>query len=409
MSEYEKRQEAIRRYLANEKPSHIYISLKRSKSWFYKWLKRYQQSGEEGLKDQPKTPKHSPNKTDPEIENQVVNIRKRLSSNDTKETFYAPNGADSILWELRKLGIKEEKLPSISTVNRIIKRNNLLKSKDILRKKTVLPYPAPKANKPNDVHQFDTVGPRYINGTKGIERFYSLNLADYYSKVIVMKQYENTRNNTIIDYLINNVWNTIGIPKVLQVDNMLSIKGSNRHPRSLGVVIRLCLLLGIEVLFIPINEPQRNGVVECFNNIFDKKFLRSQTFKNLEHLKDEAAFYQDYYCDKRPHSSLHVKTHGSKVPSEVHFMSKPRLLPYNFNINDFKHKGKIKIPLTNGKVSFIRFINKNCYLDIFSERFLLDENLKYHYVKATILVGENLLQIQDNDEIIKEIPYYLKE
>lgn len=386
MSEYEIRLEAIKRYLANEKPSNIYRSLKKSKSWFYKWLNRYKQYGERGLLDQSRAPKKPPNKTDPEpeIENLVINIRKRLSSNDTKETFYAPNGADSILWELRKLGVGEEKLPSVSTVNKIIKHNNLLKSKDIISKKRVLPYPAPEVTRLNDVHQFDTVGPRYINGNKGVEKFYSLHIVDCYSKVAIIKQYDNTHNTTIIDYLTKSVWNTIGIPKTLQVDNMLSIKGSNRHPRSLGVVIRLCLLLGIEVLFIPIREPQRNGIVESFNNTFDKMFLRRQTFKNLQHLKDETAFFQDYYCNKRPHSKLNIKMHGSKIPTEVHLMSKPRLLPPDFNINDFKHKGKIKIPLSKGKVSFIRFINKNCYLDIFSERFILDKKLKYHYVKATI-------------------------
>jgi len=40
------RKAAVRRYiLQGESPKTIYISLNRSKQWFYKWLRRYQSRG----------------------------------------------------------------------------------------------------------------------------------------------------------------------------------------------------------------------------------------------------------------------------------------------------------------------------------------------------------------------------
>ena len=89
MTEYDVRMEAIKRYLANEKPCDIYKSLNRSKAWFFKWLKRYQELGEPGLKDQSRRPHNSPNKIKPEMEKRIVNIRKILAARSTLETFYA--------------------------------------------------------------------------------------------------------------------------------------------------------------------------------------------------------------------------------------------------------------------------------------------------------------------------------
>jgi transposase len=51
--EEEIRKAAVRRYiLQGESPKTIYISLNRSKQWFYKWLRRYHQArGKDWHKD----------------------------------------------------------------------------------------------------------------------------------------------------------------------------------------------------------------------------------------------------------------------------------------------------------------------------------------------------------------------
>ncbi len=50
--ETELRKKAIQRYVQGEKPKSIYIDLKRSKKWFFKWLNRYQSSAPDWYKDQ---------------------------------------------------------------------------------------------------------------------------------------------------------------------------------------------------------------------------------------------------------------------------------------------------------------------------------------------------------------------
>jgi len=407
MTEVELRKFAIKRYLSGEKPANIYKSLNRSRKWFYKWLNRYKESGLDGLKDQSRKPKNSPNKTEKEIEQLVINIRQKLTSYGNN--FYIPIGAESISWELYRLGVPKENIPSIATINRILKRNDLINKTKPKTLKHSIPYPAPEVKGPNDVHQFDPVGPRFIRGINGVEKFFSFNLVDCYSRMIAMRPYKNTRSLTIIDFLTKAVWNRLGIPKILQVDNMLSIKGSNRYPRSPGLVIRLCLLFGIEILFIPIREPQRNANIESFNNTFDKQFFRIQDFECFEHLNQESLFYEDYYCTKRPHSKLKINIHGSKIPQEVHMQSNLTLLPEDFDLNFFRVKDKYKIPLSEGKISFIRWIDKNCSIDIFSEKFIVSRDLQYSYVKATIYTKENLLLVTHENQVVQEFPYTLME
>lgn len=406
MTEYNLRKLAMERHLKGEAPCTIYRSLKRSNTWFFKWLKRYQTMGDEGLHDHSRAPLCSPNRIPSEIERAIVTVRRTLAAHNTEETKYSPIGADSVSWELAKL-YPEKDAPSITTINRVIRRNGLLAT-TTLPKRESLPYPTPKAAHPNAVHQLDDVGPRHLRGRDGLlERFFSVNLVDCYSRMAAIRQYDAVKTRTLIDFLISSVWNHIGIPKILQVDNMLAVKGSNRHPRSPGAMIRLCLLMGVEVLFIPVNEPQRNGAVESFNKTFDRVFFRTQSFENLEHLGQEGCVFQEFYCHKRPHTGLIVNKHGSRIPATVHFEHPVRRLPPGFSIKEYEARGRLKIPVSPGKISFIRLVSKYDRISLFSEQFTVPGNRRHQYVKATIYTGENTLHIAHEGRVITEEPYIL--
>lgn len=400
-NDYNLRQKAIRRYLGGEKPVNIYKDLDKSKSWFFKWLKKYHQSKEQNwFSDQSKTPVNQPFKINTEIETTIVNVRKKLVN-----TKYAHMGAATILWELEKLGIPEKDIPSIPTIDRIIRRNNLVISKQSTKKNSNKNYPSPVVTTFNDVQQCDIVGRRYIRGDKGTEGFYSYHLKELYSHYLKLKQYLYRDSQSVIDFFVNIVWKTLGFSKILQIDNLLIAKGSNLHPGYFGNLIKLCLMFGIEILFIPCSEPWRIGVIESFNNYFNKKFLRSQIFSNLDHLKIESENFENFYNAKRPNSALSVKEHGSKLPAEVFKRFNPELLSKDFNLNDFVVKGRLAIPLTDGKVSFIRWIKEDLKLNIFGETFKLTKPLANEYIKATIYVKEQVLRVSHEEELISEFKY----
>jgi transposase-like protein len=117
--EQEFRKTAISRYLQGEKPISIYTDLKRSKNWFFKWLKRYRNGDPDWFKDKSKAAVSRPTQIS-EIERQrIVSVRKRLDS----ERF-AQIGASAIKWELSKSGYG---FPSDRTINRVLKREGLIK------------------------------------------------------------------------------------------------------------------------------------------------------------------------------------------------------------------------------------------------------------------------------------------
>ena len=85
----------------------------------------------------------------------------------------------------------------------------------------------------NNIHQMDLVGPRYI---KGDGRFYSLNVIDLYSHRVCIESQRTKADNQVASSLLK-CWQTMGMPDFLQFDNELSFRGSNRYPRSLGIVL----------------------------------------------------------------------------------------------------------------------------------------------------------------------------
>ncbi len=119
--EEELRKKAIQRYLERGSPKSIYTDLKRSKEWFFKWLKRYQTGDKDWYKDRSKAPHHRPTKISDIDKQRIIETRKRLES----ERF-AQISASAIKWELSKSGFN---FPSDRAINRVLNQEGLVKKK----------------------------------------------------------------------------------------------------------------------------------------------------------------------------------------------------------------------------------------------------------------------------------------
>lgn len=117
--EQELRKKAISRYLQGEAPKAIYTDLKRSKYWFFKWLKRYKTGESDWFKDKSRAALQRPTQISETERQLIVSVRTRLES----ERF-AQIGASAIKWELTKSG---HSFPSDRTINRVLKREGLIK------------------------------------------------------------------------------------------------------------------------------------------------------------------------------------------------------------------------------------------------------------------------------------------
>ena len=124
--ETELRKKAIQRYVQlREDPKVIYTDLRRSKKWFFKWLRRYQTGEKDWYKDQSRAPKNSPKRISHADEQRIIEVRKKLESQP-----FAQTGASAIKWELSKSGFS---FPSDRTINRVLKREGLVKKNCVCR------------------------------------------------------------------------------------------------------------------------------------------------------------------------------------------------------------------------------------------------------------------------------------
>jgi putative transposase len=376
MDEQQLRNRAISLFLQGERPGTICRTLGRSRPWFYKWLKLYDPSNPFWAQSQSRAPKKLPQRTPQAIVQLVCSIRKRLI-----KTKYAQKGAFAIQWQLKELGIKP--LPEIWTINRILKQQGLVGGPVYSPRAT--PYPAVQAAQPNDVHQFDLVGPRYL---KSKERFYGAHLIDTFSNAVALAALPSKQDTEIVQAVLAG-WQRLGIPNYLQVDNELSFRGSNRYPRSFGQLIRLCLYLGVEIVFIPQAEPWRNGIVEKFNDVYDKLFLRRQQFKTLALLQKELFYFESFHNCHHRYAKL-----AQRTPWAVHTAKPRHLLRKSFVLSR-------PIPWRDGKISFIRLTDRQGAVQFFSERFEVCPALVHEYVRGTISTKANLLKFFHQGKVVK--------
>jgi len=271
MDEEKTRQEAIKLFQSGENVSEICRQLNKSRKWFYKWRKRFTSSPlGEWYKDESRAPKHIPNKRSQQIEQEILVVRKKLQLDK-----YAQTGAISIQYEFFNQG---KAIPAVWTINRVLKEHGLVQKKPSRYQSKNLPYPGSKYT---SVHQLDFVGPRYI---KGFGRVFSLNIIDIETHFAHINAIPGKSVRFVIQSVVR-FWKQYGFPDYLQMDNELSFRGSNKYPRSFGKLIRFALSQDVSVIFIPISEPWRNGLIEQFNDTFDKYFYRKNVFTNLEDMK----------------------------------------------------------------------------------------------------------------------------
>ena len=219
---------------------------------------------------------------------------------------------------------------------------------------------------------------------------------DLFSHQVYIESQRTKEDRQVASSLLR-CWKAIGLPDFLQLDNELSFRGSNRHPRSPGLVIRLCLYFDVQPVFIPIGEPWRNGAIEKFNDTYNKKFFRRQWFASYSMLKRQSKNFQRFHNRYHRYSCLKGKT-----PLEV--IQKD-------GFNPIKIGGNTKLPdlttVPDGNIILIRFIRSNQLLDIFGEKFKVSKSLVYSYVKAVIVTKIGSLQVYLSDELVAKFDYHL--
>lgn len=257
-SEQGARREAVRRVMAGEAVAAVAASMGRSKPWVRKWVARYDPTDPAWAAERSRAPGVVANRTDAETEALVVKVRQRLA-----DQAWAQTGPAAIAWELTRLG---EDPPDLRTIARILARHDQPRRGQRRRyQPRGTPYPTPPQQAPNACQQADLVGPRHLDGGAC---FYAVNAVDV-ARRKAGGAITAAKSAPAVCGALLAIWQQLGLPTRVQLDNQQGLAGAGRQP---GAVVRFCLAHGVTPVFIPFAEPWRNGVVEHYNDTFDKSF-----------------------------------------------------------------------------------------------------------------------------------------
>ena len=380
------RHAAIRLRLGGDSVESICSTLKRSKPWFHKWWKRYLAMGPEGLYDLTRANHHVARQTPPHIERAILSVRRRREARATPQTRYGQIGAPAIREELRTLGLTP--LPSVRTIARILKQAGLTNpSVRLAQPLAQSAYPGPQAHDSNQIHQVDVVGPRYLKGDK--TRYYFLVCKDVFDQAVYLELVKGRSMDGVLAFLIH-AWQQLGLPEMVQFDNGREFCGFGYAARYLSRVIRLCLRLEVEPIFIPFGKPQRNGSVENFNGWFQPVLLK-RPYCRPGDLRRQLQLLMTTTNEQHVHPQL-----GYKTPTQYRRGKRLRVLPANFSLDDQK------LPICVGKITFIRLLFAEGHINILEQRFKVGKRLKFQYVKATLYTKHQTLKVYHNGRLVKQ-------
>jgi hypothetical protein len=196
----------------------------------------------------------------------------------------------------------------------------------------------------------------------------------------------------------------IGLPKFLQMDNGLEFRGSNAYPRSLSRLMRVCLDVKVQPVFIPKGEPWRNGVVENLNGLIQRLFLKAKVFKNEKQVFKEVQKLETCINTTHQLSALNGKT-----PNEFSAKAVSRFLSSGY---DWRKRNLRNV---KGKVTFIRLVRKSGRITLTADdKFFVGtpalaggarEKYKWQYVQAIVNVQNKQLGFYLMGKLIKSVAY----
>ncbi len=145
--------------------------------------------------------------------------------------------------------------------------------------------------------------------------------------------------------------------------------------------------------FIPVREPWRNGVIEHFNDVWDKAFFRTETFTSIDHLRRENTAFVEFHNEHHRYSA-----HRGATPNQMR-QGRPS------NLLSVHYRPPTRLP-AQGRIEVVRYIRSNRRLDLFGKPIHVTEDQTHQYVTAIIKIRANKVIVVTLDgEIIHNGDY----
>lgn len=364
------RRRAMRLLAAGHPPSEVVRRLGRSRGWLSKWRQRYGQAGVKGLHAHSRRPRQCPQAWPASLRKMIVQTRRRL--------VRAPVGlvgARAIRRELRKL-MPRRSLPSERTIGRVLCQAKLITPQTA---DSSAYFPAPSEELLGSLDALDWTC-RYLEGGAKIYAFHTLNLR---TRAMTQTLADNKSLATVRQHVLE-AWKTQGIPRFLQTDNDAIFCGGYKAPRVFGTFLRLCLFVGVELIFLPFAEPKCNSAVERLNGLWGgAAFWQRHHFRCPGDVHRLSPAFLSWYRDDYTPPMLAGLTPGQAQGCE----DRPRLTRV------LLHGLPDPLPITAGRVHFLRRVQPEGTIRLLNEAWRVGQRLAGHYVWATLTTHRHTLEI----------------
>jgi len=297
----------------------------RSRTWFYKWLRRYRLYGEAGLRNIDRDPPAMPNKTLLDVEMNILDYIEH----------YPSHGPVHIADELSKAGVAVKP----SAVYNVLRRHLLSTRKKRLEhlriKRGVVANPADldRDRERAKHHSLDTRYPGHIIGMdvfyvgtlKGVGRIYQFAALDTYSSYAWAKLYTDKSAASACDFLTHIVNTNLDVP----VRSVLTDNGkefTTHHSSKNHRFERLLSELTIKHRLTMVRHPWTNGACERLNRTLLEEFyqvaFRTKIYRSVDELNVDLARFIEFYNCQRTH---HGKRTKGNVPAELYLLEKTKV------------------------------------------------------------------------------------
>lgn len=260
----------------------------------YKWLKRFELEGLEGLKDQSRAPQELPHTSSPEVVSLLIKLRKARPT-----------------WGAAKLKARLEKdhpslsFPARSTVHDILVRNGLVEARRVRRARPTGSPPSFSTNTPNSVWCTDFKGEfRTLDGIY----CYPLTVLDWATRFSLACEGKLSTAGDGALATFEMLFDTYGVPDAILNDNGVPFANANAIC-GLSRLNIYWMKLGISLLRSQPGHPEQNPRIERFHRTLKRETTRPPR-KNLAEQQVCFANFREDFNHQRPHEALDFAVPG---------------------------------------------------------------------------------------------------
>jgi transposase InsO family protein len=293
-----------------------------SRETYYKWKRRFDREGLDGLRDRSRRPNTTPNATPADVEDAIVRARKELAE---AGEF---NGPFSIADRLAGQGVSP--VPSRATIARILSRRGQVRPQP--RKRPRSSYRRFQAGRPNEMWQSDWTEWRLVDRDGVIRPVAIAGTLDDHSRFLVgIGAGSGDGNGELVWAVMSAAISAHGVPMSSLTDNGSCYSNIHRTDHRPARFEANLAALGCQSIASTPYHPQTCGKIERFWQTL-KKWLRAREtshgpYRTLSALNRDLATFAEHYNTRRGHRALGGRTPATAFAATVKARPADRPLP----------------------------------------------------------------------------------